>query len=190
MGINASRFSDILKATAIRNMDKLCEKIVFPRKLANIPVIHGLKYEKAAMHQFEVKTNEKVHSCGLFVDETHPFLAASPDGVIKNTHIIEVKCPYKGYQKQVAATSSFPFLMLDSGDNKLHLKKTSSYYMQIQGQLAITKRKSCFFVVYTVADIFIEEIVLDEEYWNLCMLPRLTLFYEKYLRPYIARHCF
>jgi len=131
-----------------------------------------------------------VQPCGLYVDGSNPFLAASPGGVIDDEAILEVKCPYRGYGQQIAATKAFPFLDIRGSDKQLHLKTNHSYYYQIQGQLGITGRKKCFFVVYTGSDVFIEEVVFDSEYWAVCMVPRLALFYNKHLRPYIAAHCF
>lgn len=187
--LTASRFGDILKATSRRNMEKLCQTIVFAKRLSTKSVVHGLKYEKAAIQAFEAKTGNRVQPCGLYVDPNNPFLAASPDGIIGTEQVIEVKCPYRGYGQQIVANKTFPFLER-SPDQKIHLKHTASYYYQIQGQLGITGRKSCFFVVYTGSDIFMEEIAFDSEYWAVCMVPRLALFYQKHLRPYVALHCF
>jgi len=38
--------------------------------------------------------NLKVLPTSLFVDFNLPFLAASPDGLIENDAIVEIKCPY------------------------------------------------------------------------------------------------
>jgi hypothetical protein len=39
-------------------------------------------------------SSEAIKDCGLFISEHHPFLAASPDGVIGDDGLIEIKCPY------------------------------------------------------------------------------------------------
>ena len=36
-----------------------------------------------------------VEPCGLFVDTSKPFLAASPDGVVGQDAVVEVKCPLR-----------------------------------------------------------------------------------------------
>lgn len=41
----------------------------------------------------ETTRNEKVMLCGLFVDTENCFLAASPDGLVQDDGLIEVKCP-------------------------------------------------------------------------------------------------
>ena len=184
--VTASRFGDVLKATDRRNMPKLCESIVSPPTLNNPAVMHGKKYEQIAVQAFMDKTKKTVIPCGLFVCEEFPFLAASPDGLVEKDYVLEVKCPFRGFGKIVTADSSFPFLQLDETDGHLHLKKNSHYWLQVQGQLGITGRKYCYFVVYTGVDTFVDVVEFSEEYWSVCVVPRLKLFYNKHLRPYIA----
>lgn len=185
--VTASRFGDVLKATYRRNMQKLCASMVFPQKLHCQSVVHGRRHEKAAVEKFMASTGHTVASCGLFVCEEYPFLAASPDGLVGLTHTVEVKCPLRGYGKKISANNRFPFLYFDTSDEQLHLKWNSKYYMQVQGQLGVTGREACYFVVYTGVDIFIEHIDFSAEYWLTCMVPRLQLFYDKHLRPFIAK---
>lgn len=42
----------------------------------------------------ERKLNIRVNRCGLFIDAQKPFLGASPDGLIENNGIVEIKCPF------------------------------------------------------------------------------------------------
>lgn len=53
---------------------------------------YGTEKEPLAIKAYETYTNEIVNPCGLFVDEKNCFLAASPDGLIQEEGIIEVKC--------------------------------------------------------------------------------------------------
>lgn len=50
-------------------------------------------------------------------------------------------------------------------NGKIELKHTSNYYYQIQGQIHITKRNVCFFVVYTPQWTEIQKIKYDESFW-------------------------
>ncbi|KAJ8911760.1 hypothetical protein NQ315_008812, partial [Exocentrus adspersus] len=60
--------------------------------------------------------------------------------------------------------------------------------VEIQGQLNIAKKDTCFFVVYVSdqIELFIEEIKRDEQFWNK-MLPVLTSFYKECVTPEIVR---
>lgn len=35
-----------------------------------------------------------IRDCGLFIDEKYPFLGATPDGLIDDNGIVEIKCPH------------------------------------------------------------------------------------------------
>ena len=74
------------------------------------------------------------------------WMGASPDGLVTNPSerqpygLVEIKCP--------ACAEKIP--LLDQ------LKKGHNYYYQIQGQLQITCRQWCNFVVWTSAGQYIE----------------------------------
>ncbi|XP_031333189.1 uncharacterized protein LOC116182985 [Photinus pyralis] len=74
-----------------------------------------------------------------------------------------------------------------NGNRDIGLKKTHNYYYQIQGQLAITNVKKCFFIVYSGDDneLFVEEILKDSHLWNGTMLPKLMRFYLDCVAPEI-----
>ena len=67
------------------------------------------------------------------------------------------------------------------GRSSIELKRTHSYYAQVQGQMAITERKWCDFVIYTSKGISIERIRFDEEFWKNTLLPKLINFYDNCL---------
>lgn len=59
--------------------------------------MHGQINEKKALNKFEehyLKSNLKVEQCGLFIMKNHPHLKASPDGLIGDQTVVEVKCLY------------------------------------------------------------------------------------------------
>ena len=88
---------------------------------------------------------------GFFIRPDYPFLGTSPDGVIDDEYLIEVKCPYSGRNENVLPGKQFPFLHRNS-HGEVSLKQTSNYYSQIQGQLFIAKRKYCYCIVHTSVD--------------------------------------
>ncbi|WAR07243.1 hypothetical protein MAR_017201 [Mya arenaria] len=159
--VTASRFGEICKLTATKNMNKVCKSVMTSSNLHSKPIIHGKQCE-----------------------ETAPF---TPDGVISDTTIREIKCPYSGRDMFIKPGKLFPFLEYDSQGN-IVLRQTSNYYYQIQGQLYISKIKYCNFIVYTFKGIMFQKVELDNDYCEGSLIPKLTLFYEKYLRQYIAVH--
>ncbi|XP_033730972.1 uncharacterized protein LOC117320491 [Pecten maximus] len=185
--VTASRFGDITHATCRRNMEKLCESLLSSRVLHTKATEHGKNYKKKAVMKFENTMMLKVERAGLFVDPQHPYLGASPDGIIDENGILEIKCPYTGRTSPILPGKMFPFLQYD--DNKhICLNMHSKYYDQIQGQMLLSKRKYCYFVVFTFVDMFVQKIAFDAEYCKFSLLPKLHLFYVKHFRSYIASH--
>jgi len=122
-------------------------------------------------HFLKKKLNLRDTKCGLFEDSVNNYLAASPDGIINQDSIVEVKCPFNSRNHEIKANKMFQFLTEDES-GQLHLKKTHNYYLQIQGQLNVCRKQRYF--------------CADQEYWRVCMLPKLELFYKKYYRKFVA----
>jgi hypothetical protein len=142
-------------------------------------------YEQLAVARFTELTGKEIHQCGLFVDQESPFPAATPDGIVaKENALLKVKCPFKGRDSRIEPGDKFKFL--ESRKGELKLKKKHSYFFQVQGQLKICKRKTCYFVTYTFADIFIEEIEYDAEFYSQKMFPHLASFYKNHFLPCVA----
>lgn len=97
----------------------------------------------------ESKLGIKIIPCGLFVDNNLPYLAASPDGLIGNNSIVEIK--YTASIKDYTPEEAFREKKLKcvTNNNGKHLKVSHAYYHQIQGQLHITNKKFCFFCIWT-----------------------------------------
>ncbi|KAK9675137.1 YqaJ-like viral recombinase domain [Popillia japonica] len=55
---------------------------------------HGTKCEKLAIEAYVQKTNALCHPAGLFVHRDYAFLAGSPDGLLENDGLLEIKSPY------------------------------------------------------------------------------------------------
>jgi len=57
----------------------------------------------------------------------------------------------------------------------MELKKEHSYYYQIQGQMHVSKRKFCYFVVYTENWSKVQIIEYDESFWSNKMVRKLEV---------------
>ncbi|CAN7982444.1 unnamed protein product, partial [Ixodes hexagonus] len=126
-----------------------------------------------------------VQPCGLFIDLIHGFLAASPDGLIGTDGIVEVKCPEPmRHETAKKAAEKYNDRKYEGTDPKLSTKHF--FYYQIQGQLHITGRKFCDFIVYTEHGIDVQRIQKDEEFWQTEMEPFLTRFYKECVLPEIV----
>ncbi|XP_074036789.1 uncharacterized protein [Leptinotarsa decemlineata] len=54
---------------------------------------YGREHEPFAIRQLENDFDVKVEPCGMFIDEYDYIFGASPDGLIEDDAIVEVKCP-------------------------------------------------------------------------------------------------
>ncbi|OPB29801.1 lambda exonuclease family protein [Bartonella sp. WD12.1] len=92
----------------------------------------GRKYEDEAIKKYSLRRLVTVTRCGFIPHPTIEMAGASPDGLIGDDGLIEVKCPQP-------ATHMF-FLR--------HGKIKPEYILQMQFQMACTGRKWCDFVSY------------------------------------------
>jgi len=91
----------------------------------------GTSQESFARVWYEVTTQQKVQEIGFCFHQTEDIVGCSPDGLIKDDGLIEIKCP--GSEKHLEYIVAGP---------------SSEYTAQIQLQLLVTGRKWCDFVSY------------------------------------------
>jgi hypothetical protein len=111
---------------------KLAKSLQTAKNIVTPAIYHGQKHEAIVIRQYEKDSGCKIHQCGIFVSTKCPFLGASPDGIINDDNIIEVKCPYSIRNEEISI-SNLPYLK--TGECGVCLDKTHNYYYQIQGQL-------------------------------------------------------
>lgn len=176
--ITASNFHAVCHSKG-STRQALANNILYPKKITTRATTHGKVHESVALQKYETLHGVKVDRCGLFISHTHPFIAASPDGLLQNEAVIEVKCPYIARYQAISVTT-VPYLY--ECDGELKLKKKHNYYTQIQGQLFCTNRKYCKLVIYTFVDMVEIGIERDEDFIEEMIL-KLKSFYEEYLMP-------
>ena len=132
------------------------------------------------------KGMEVFHS-GLLIDNQHPYLGASPDRsqVCKCCVkiLLEVKSIFskRNLPPHIAATS-----YLEDVDGKYYLGKETSWYYQIQGQLAIAGLTHCYLIIYTLKGILVVPVQFDRELWEH-MVGRLKKFFLEHMVPELLK---
>lgn len=160
---------------------KLVTSLLNPDDISHLPQIRrGIESEREAVQTVvrilsESHTNVELHECGLFLCSQHPYLGASPDGLLTcnccQPTLLEVKCP-------TADLTSLPYL-----DSSRQLREKSSYYGQIQGQMAITKiERSYFFVYKNNSEHHLQVVTMNKEFVEK-MINNLQYFFTVHMVP-------
>lgn len=148
--LTASNFGKVCKLRVTTSRKNIVKSILYNTFAGNSSTNYGIENEPIARISFEKEINIKIKPAGLFIDTTYHFLAASPDGLIENDGIVEIKCPYT--IKDLTPEDAIQCGKLKFAtviDGKLNLKTNDNYYYQVQGQLHITQRSYCYFVLWS-----------------------------------------
>lgn len=135
-----------------------------PEFISNIATQWGQQHEPLAVLDFMSEYNATVQDAGFYVHPEYDWLGASPDGFVGDDALIEVKCPFS----------------LRNGGAFKSITEQPHYYAQIQVQLAVTGRSTCFFYQWTPHGTRREAVEFSESWWSE-NLPRLHEFYQRYL---------
>ena len=114
----------------------------------NADMQRGIDLEPEARLEFEFYTDLDVQEVGFI--EYNEFIGVSPDGLIGDDGLIEIKCP----------NDSIYFKLLLSNNIK------PEYIAQMQMQMYVTDRQYCYFVSYNPnfeKSLYIKKINRDEE---------------------------
>ena len=95
-------------------------------------MLWGIEHEDEAREEYEVQTGELVDLVGFMLHPDIPFLGASPDGLVGQDGLIEIKCPTPATQIKYIRAGVVP----------------EEYRPQILLQLIVTGRKWCDFVSF------------------------------------------
>lgn len=124
----------------------------------------GNAMEAGAVAEFEMETSERVDPAPFVPFED--WLGASPDGYVSDGRLLEVKCPY-GLRNDPSPAFKLP-------------KDLPHYEAQMQVQMYVTDRLSCWFYQWTPYGTSLKLVHRDED-WLSTNLPRLRQFHAEYL---------
>lgn len=160
--LTASRFSDVISKgrgsapskTRESYMYQLAAEILTEQpqdSFKGSAVDWGNECEPAARAAYELKHDTDVVECAFI--EKNEWLGVSPDGLVGEDGLLEIKCPNTTTQIKRFLSGEFP----------------KEYMAQVQGQLWVSGREWCDFVSYDPringdSDYFEVRVYRDEEY--------------------------
>jgi putative phage-type endonuclease len=162
--ITASKMKDVLskgrgtapsKAAETYMMELLAERLTGEPKpfFENDAMRWGTETEPQARSMYELKSGNTVKEVSFIAEGEH--LGVSPDGLIGDDGMLEIKCPTTITQIRRALTDNY----------------SKDYYEQIQMQLWIAGRKWCDFLSFDPrldvdAGYLLQRVERDEEFIN------------------------
>ena len=164
--VTASRVADVLAKTKTgysttreNYMAQLvCERLTGQKgeSFTNAAMQHGTETEPLARAAYEALRDVLVDEVGFVSHPTIEMSGASPDGLVGEDGLIEIKCPNTATHIETLLSESVP----------------NKYYTQMQFQLACTGRKWCDFVSFDnrlpkELQVFVKRVPRDDVYIRL-----------------------
>lgn len=143
--ITASRMSDLMSrskrdGSPLKACQDYMDELIGERitgRAADKPVTfameRGTVLEPAARTQYAFERDVTVEECGFLIHPALAFVGASPDGLICDDGLLEIKCPMS-FAKHIAALK-----------DQAHAEE---HRWQVQAQLWVTGREWCDLVSY------------------------------------------
>lgn len=185
--ITGSHVSNICKFTDRKDKAKYAEDILFPKQFSSAATEWGHSKENTAIEAYESMSHNAVQHCGFFISSKYPYIGASPDGLIGDLTVLEVKCPYS-IKDEFITPDNYKHIEIINGE--FCLKESSPYYYQIETQLLVTDRMFADFFVWTNRDEKRIHVNRNGKFISEVIIPKVTEFYQSYMIPLIGRKCY
>jgi len=159
--VTASRIVDVMAQTrsgygasrATYMSELLTERLTGKpaKNFTNAAMQHGIDTEPQARQAYEVLTGRTVKETGFHIHPTIEMAGASPDGLINDDGLIEIKCPQPPAHSQLLDKRKIP----------------QKYILQMQWQMACTGAQWCDFVSFhpdfpAPLDLFVTRVERDD----------------------------
>ena len=179
----------------VRNPDKVKTAVMkvcgYSRTFQSKATSWGISNEPVARSCYlkKMKKSHKkmiVKESGFVVNLDHPFIGASPDGVVScechGVGLLEIKCPWTNRGCTIDQYSKMKDSCLAVIDGTIKLKTSHMYYYQVQCQMATANLTWCDFVKKKKKNMHIERINFDSGFWEI-MAYKCLVFYKEIIVP-------
>lgn len=161
--VTASRVADVMAKTKTgysASRDNYMAQLIVERmtgkpveSFSNAAMEWGTAQEPFARAAYEVAKSVMVEEVGFVQHPSIEQAGASPDGLVGDDGLVEIKCPNTATHIETLLSQSVP----------------AKYIPQIQWQLACTNRSWCDFVSFDSrmpegAQLFVKQVAIDRDY--------------------------
>lgn len=111
---------------------KFLNEHLYPTFTGNAATKYGSENEVRVITLLESR-GHVVHNRGLVVHPDHSWLAASPDGILDGTKLLEIKCPFKSQMslEELLTRPNADIKILDDGKYLICPNGRAGYYLQV-----------------------------------------------------------
>jgi putative phage-type endonuclease len=161
--VTASRVADLMATTKsgyAASRENLMAQLIVERltgqkqeSYSNASMQWGTEQEPFARAAYEIATGQMVEECGFIPHPTIDGAGASPDGLVGDEGLVEIKCPNTAGMIDALLNQTVP----------------GKYNIQMQMQMACTGRQWCDYVVFdprmpAKAQLFMKKVRRDPEF--------------------------
>jgi hypothetical protein len=146
-------------------------------------------HNSVAIDMYKMIKGCDIQLSGIWLDRSG-CIGGSPDGIVGDNVIIEVKCRHTLRETMVTAALDKPGFMLtkDSGSDiglNTSADLGAQYFHQMQGNLYMTNRSSCDLLVWTPHKMVIVNVEKDVN-WGVNLDLLKNLYCDTYLPVFMA----
>ncbi|CAI6376671.1 unnamed protein product [Macrosiphum euphorbiae] len=184
--ITAPNFGRIIALRPDTGCKGVLKSLLYSTNLDTKALEYGREHEYQAKRDLELALEVEINDCGLFIDSIDVFLGATPDGLIGEDTLVEIKCPYSAENldpNEAIIQKKITIWKTNKNKEITGIDRNHKYYYQVQGLLHITKRKYGIIACWTRKGIKYEKIERDDTLWQTKMFPKLNDFYFNCLLP-------
>ena len=193
--ISASKAKACVSTSVQKPSISLIRSVCYPDlyKFSCKETAWGCTHEKQALANYEQIIGKKHDGfkrskTGFHISHKHPFIGASPDGIVRctccGTGLVEVKCPFNCSKKD-EKLENVSFLK-SSGTNLAQLDTNHKFFYQVQIQMYVLELRYCDFVAWCKRgdkiELYVERIFFNQSFID-SFIPKATLFFREVILP-------
>lgn len=195
--------ASVMKTVCCTSIDtpsvSLIKMICYPdkHKFSTAATARGLQHKADALCSYATErkkhlVNFSYSKSGVWLGEQNPFIAASPDALVQcaccGKGTVEVKCPLYLVTGGLQEARSKTDFCLEYANENLQIKRTHSYYYQIQTPMAVCRSAYCDFVVWSPTFLHIERVPRDDAFFQGVLSQAEKFFTHVILPELFAEH--
>lgn len=161
----ASNFGRIICLRTDTGCESIIKNMLYSSDVDCKAMEYGREHEQVARTELEKVLGVQISECGLFIDVKDHFLGATPDELIGDDTLVEIKCPFLAANmtpNEGIRQKKITLWKININKDIIGINTHHKYYNQIQWQLHVTKQKYGIIAYWMSKGIKYETIEKDD----------------------------